>query len=255
MAIPMTMNPMGRSSGEPYFSLIVKPGILGGMEYGFTPHWNEGGYCRVLDWGDGVAENAVTSGTVIKHTYTIAGTYKIKIVGDCWKVIFGKDASYAPLIYDSNLKWDFLGNITDAPEMFYNSQNAVFVVYSLPPFLRTGGSAFYYCRKASFYIKRLPDTLEAAAFMLMGCPNVYNLGSLSKNINNASSMLRGCINLSISLDDLVKTAPENGWEFLTTIQNMFYGCSLVTGSRSAFLAKCPNVTNTTNAFEGTNTTE
>ena len=30
MAIPMTLNPIGRSGGEPYFSLIVKPGILGG---------------------------------------------------------------------------------------------------------------------------------------------------------------------------------------------------------------------------------
>ena len=253
-SIPCKTNPMGKSK-EPYFSLIVKPGILGDMEYGFTPYWNEGGYCRVLDWGDGVAENAVTSGTVLIHTYSVAGTYKIKIVGDCWKVIFGKDTSYAPLIYDSNLKWDFLGNITDASEMFYNSQNAVFTVYNLPRFLRIGMSAFYNCRKASFYIQKLPDTLTDSAFMFMYCINMYYLGSLSKNINNSSSMLRYCTNLSISLDDLAKTAPENDWESLTGINNMFDGCPLVTGSRSAFLAKCPNVTNTTDAFRGTNTTE
>ena len=68
-------------------------------------------------------------------------------------------------------------------------------------------------------------------------------------------MFNGCINAEMNLDTLVANAPAEGWTKLTNITNMFYGCPKVTGSRSAFLAKLPNVTNTAGAFAGTNTTE
>ena len=50
-AIPYPLDPMGSSLG-PYFTLVVKPGILGdSLTYGFTPYWNTGGYCKVMDYG------------------------------------------------------------------------------------------------------------------------------------------------------------------------------------------------------------
>ena len=52
-AIPYPLDPMGSNLG-PYFTLVVKPGILGAsLTYGFTPYWNTGGYCKVVDWGGG----------------------------------------------------------------------------------------------------------------------------------------------------------------------------------------------------------
>lgn len=48
-AIPYPLDPMGSNLG-PYFELVVKPGILGdSLTYGFTPYWNTGGYCKVVD--------------------------------------------------------------------------------------------------------------------------------------------------------------------------------------------------------------
>jgi hypothetical protein len=61
---------------------------------------------------------------------------------------------------------------------------------------------------------------------------------------------------TINLDTLAANAPAEGWTALTNITNMFCYSPNVTGSRSAFLAKCPaDVTGASGAFTGTNTTE
>lgn len=87
-AIPYPLDPMGSNLG-PYFELVVKPGILGdSLTYGFTPYWNTGGYCKVVDWGDGSSEDATASGTSLTHTYTAAGTYTIRIKADCYRYIY-----------------------------------------------------------------------------------------------------------------------------------------------------------------------
>lgn len=98
-AIPYPLDPMGSNLG-PYFTLVVKPGILGSsLTYGFTPYWNTGGYCKVVDWGDGNGEDATAGGTRIIHTYAAAGTYTIRIKADCYRCMFGYNGTYAPLIY------------------------------------------------------------------------------------------------------------------------------------------------------------
>ena len=199
----------------PYFELVVKPGILGdSLTYGFTPYWKTGGYCKVVDWGDGSGEDATASGTKLTHTYAAAGTYTISIKADCYRCIFGYHGTYAPLVYNANGNWDALGNITDGSTMFQNCTNATLPLTSLPAGLTGLVSAFSYVLLAE-----------------------------------------------INLDDLTANAPEGGWTGVTSIENMFYNAGsgnspgTVTGSRSAFLAKFPNVTKTTNAFYGTNTTE
>lgn len=88
-AIPYPLDPMGSNLG-PYFELVVKPGILGdSLTYGFAPYWKTGGYCKVVDWGDGSGEDATASGTTLTHTYAAAGTYTISIKADCYRVYFG----------------------------------------------------------------------------------------------------------------------------------------------------------------------
>ena len=308
-SIPYPLDPMG-SKLEPCFELTVQPGILGdSLTYGFTPYWNTGGYCKVVDWGDGSNEDAVTSGALITHTYAVAGTYIIRIKTDCYRVHFGAEP-YRTLLYDSNGNWDALGNITTGKSMFSSCINAVFNFSELPKGITNADSMFDSCKKATFTFTSLPDGIINANYMFSGCSNAqlpltslpagltngsymfYNctnatlpltslpdgitnanamfsgcsnaqlpLTSLPDGITNANAMFSGCKKAVINLDDLTANAPEGGWTNITSIESMFRNAGsgnspgTVTGSRSAFLAKFPNVTNTTNAFYGTNTTE
>lgn len=47
-----------------------------------TPKFNfaAGAPAAVVDWGDGTAQSAVTSGTELSHTYTAGGTYTVKLI-------------------------------------------------------------------------------------------------------------------------------------------------------------------------------
>ena len=382
-SIPYPLDPMGSTNRGSCFELTVQPGILGdSLTYGFTPSWNAGGYCKVVDWGDGSNEDAVTSGALITHTYAAAGTYTILIKADCYKCMFGYNDTYAPLIYDANGTWDALGNITNGSYMFYKCTNATFPFTSLPDGLTNGERMFSSCINATLPLTSLPDGLTNGAYMFSGCsnaqlpltslpagltdasgmfdgcinatlpltslpsgltngaymfkdcrnatlpltslpagitnasnmfngcqkatlpltslpagitnaPNMFNgckqatlpLTSLPAGLTNADYMFYSCINATlpltslpdgltngiymfcnckqavINLDDLTANAPEGGWTNITSIDSMFQNAGsgnspgTVTGSRSAFLAKFPNVTNITNAFYGTNTTE
>ena len=308
-SIPYPLDPMG-SKLEPCFELTVQPGILGdSLTYGFTPYWSAGGYCKVVDWGDGSNEGAVTSGALITHTYAVAGTYIIRIKADCYKINFGV-SPYNTLLYDANGDWDAMGNITIGDSMFANCINATLPLTSLPDGLTNGSYMFFNCRKAKLPLTSLPDVLTNGNNMFNGCRNAtLPLTSLPDGLTDGSNMLRGCANATlpltslpdgltsgsnmfyncskaqldlqelpdgltradsmfggckkavINLDDLTANAPEGGWTGVTSIENMFYNAGsgnspgTVTGSRSAFLSKLPNVTGTTNAFTGTNTTE
>lgn len=339
----------------------MKPGILGdSLTYGFTPHWNAGGYCKVVDWGDGVAEDAVKSGTTLTHTYAASGTYTIRIKADCYRCMFGDNRTYTPLVYDANGNWDALGNITngdcmfsncfnaklsfttlpaclqkapnmfaycsaaslpltslpsgllDARNMFYRCEKATLPLTSLPPGLTSAEGMFSYCPEAQLDLQELPESLSGSIReMFYHCiKSKLNFTTLPNGITSAYSTFRDCyeaelqitslpeslvtmlglfegcfkarIHLTklpnaisgrtvlafsnaklaeINLDELAANAPEGGWTGVTSIASMFYNAGsgnspgTVTGSRSAFLAKLPNVTNTTNAFYGTNTTE
>ena len=377
MSIPTELNPLGVGK-EKYFTITIKPGILGAsLTYGFTPYWRSGGYCKVIDWGDGTSEDAVTSQASISHTYSSAGTYKIKVEADCYKFYFGLNTTYAPLIYDSNGNWDAIGNITNASDMFSGCTNAVFAFKSLPSRLTTASGMFRGCANARLSLTSLPAGITTATQMFSGCvASILQLTSLPSGLTKASGMFSGCINatipitslpvgliesssmfygcenaqlalttlpsgltncnamfykckkallaltslpngltdctnmfsdcvnstlpltslpdsitkargmfgscrnaelnltalpssmttcdmmfkctlpakLKVDLDAVVSNAPVNGWSDITSLKEMFWYCPGVTGSRSAFLAKFPNVTNTSNTFTGTNTT-
>ena len=167
------------------------------------------------------------------HYYAAAGTYTIKIKADCYKCTF---SVYPQNVHDVNGNWDALGNITDGSKMFYGCSNAVLTLQNLPQGLVNGTYMFRGCENAQLSITKLPAGLVTCA-----------------------SMFHTCRKAVIDLDTLVANAPAEGWTELTDISYMFHAASptnspgTVTGSRSAFLAKLPNVTNTTSAFYGTNT--
>ena len=179
-SIPCKTNPMGKSK-EPYFSLIVKPGILGRMKYGFTPRWNSGGYCKVLDWGDGTSEDAVTSGAVLTHTYSVAGTYEIKIVADCYKIIFGYEifgnSDYSKLIYKMNGNVFKLGNLTSTANMFYDCSSLTEISETL----------------------KIPNSVTNCSNMFNGCTSLTAIPStltIPNSVTNCSSMFNGCTSLT-----------------------------------------------------------
>lgn len=94
------------------------------------------------------------------------------------------------------------------------------------------------CTKAMLTLTRLPAGLDG----------------------NLISMFDNALLAVINLDDLTANAPEGGWLEARNLMYMFRNAGsgnspgTVTGSRSAFLAKFPNVTNAAKAFYGTNTT-
>lgn len=115
---------------------------------------------------------------------------------------------------------------------FHSCTNAVSVIDSLPEGFTDMGAMFHRCSKMTISFSKLPDA-----------------------VTSLYSCFWGCTGLTCDLDELASNAPEGGYASLKGIGDAFYNCPGVTGSRSAFLAACPNVTNTTNAFNGTNTTE
>ena len=202
-------------SGE-FFELVISASSSR-LIYQLQPHWNTGGYFEVIDWGDGIGESAVTSGSTLSHTYSEVGTYTIKIQADCYKCLFGGTIGdgypNACMVSDCNFNWQALGDITDGNSMFQSCANAVFTLTTLP-----------------------------------------------ENLINGSDMFYSCDRMTADLDTLASNAPAGGYTSLTSISGMFAYAGrnnspgTVTGSQAAFLAVCPNLTNTNAAFDNTNTT-
>ena len=146
-------------------------------------------------------------------------------------------------------------SITDGTAMFGGCANATLPLTKLPEGLKTGTAMFRGCTNAQLHLTKLPDSITDGTTMFRGCTNAQlHLTKLPEGLKAGTEMFANCVNAEINLDTLVANAPAEGWTALTNISNMFSGASKVTGSRSAFLAKCPNVTAQTNTFIGTNTT-
>ena len=146
-------------------------------------------------------------------------------------------------------------SITDGTAMFSGCTKAQLSLTKLPEGLENGTDMFNGCTNATLPLTKLPDGLTNGNRMFSGCTKAQlPLTKLPDGLKTGTEMFSNCVNAEINLDTLVANAPAEGWTALTNISNMFGGASKVTGSRSAFLAKCPNVTAQTNTFYGTNTT-
>lgn len=121
-AIPYPLDPMGSNLGS-YFELVVKPGILkSSLTYAIFPQiYNTGGYLKVVDWGDGLSSEAAKSGA-LTHTYSQAGTYTVRIKGNCQGIRLGY--TNPEIVYDTNANWDALGKLTYSTSMFSGCVNA-----------------------------------------------------------------------------------------------------------------------------------
>ena len=147
--------------------------------------------------------------------------------------------------------------------MFYHCTKAKLNFTKLPDNITNAGSTFRDCYVADLPITSLPEALVTMDALFENCLKArIHLTKLPNAISGSLALAFSQAKLAvINLDELAANAPEGGWTGVTSIEKMFYNAGsgnspgTVTGSRSAFLAKFPNVTNTTNAFYGTNTTE
>lgn len=335
--IPNNLNPLGSGKGG-YFELVIKPGIFDTrMSFSFiASRRTANDFCHVIDWGDGTSQTEPSSGaSLYTHTYSVAGTYTIKILAHVWNFNIPMNGTYnsSMLVYDCNGNWDALGGtyLTQTASCFYGANQATFEsLKTLPPAVKNSYYMFHGCSHARLsFQKELPDSIENMESMFNNCrlstltfsrwpKNVQRINNafgscvnslcsfnnlpssltydsinsvfylnrrahltiteLPEGIVTASNAFRECHNSDITLhrlpttlqnasgmfysnattkidiSELARNAPQGGYS-LIDISNMFYGCYNVTGSRSEFLAACPNVTTTTGAFTNTNTTE
>ena len=147
--------------------------------------------------------------------------------------------------------------VTSLTAAFVNCSSALLPIKRLPLNVISGHNAFAGCFAAEMEISELPDSLTNCQAMFQRCGGVFSVKKLPSSATDLSYLFndydyRG--SHPMVLDDFVANAPAGGYPAVTTINYMFYYCRDVVGSRSAFLALFPNATST-NAFNGTNTTE
>lgn len=146
-------------------------------------------------------------------------------------------------------------DVTTMAATFSGDITASLPFRNLPPGLITGTNAFSECVNAVSTITELPDTLINGSGIFNKCSKMdIRLSKFPPSISTLKQSF-AYTNAVINLDEIVANAPEGGFISLTDITEAFHYAPGVTGSRSRFLAVCPNVTNTINAFVGTNTTE
>lgn len=228
------------------------------LQYGVTPYWNAGGGCYI-EWGDGNTTTAATSGATIPHTYGEAGTYIVAVIGDMYRLICA--ARNPAAITYCNGNWSALGNITNGNGMFSGAENMEILVDHLPPNLTNGQSMFYRNLRATLPLKGLPEWLTTSPNMFQQCEeSTMNIRRLPSGLTGSVAyMFHRCRKMTADLDAWVAANP-NGWAGLTNLTNFariagsLNSPGSFTGSISAFEALCPNVTNWTDAFYGTNTT-
>ena len=215
MPIPTRLNPMGKNEKK-YFELIVKPGILASdMTYGVFSAFNDGGYCKV-DWGDGNKDEAVSTNITISHTYTVAGTYKVKIQANCSRINLG--AVGRPIVYDCSDDFSCLIGLTSGNYTFSECSNAVLSLTRLPEQITGGLEMFSGCTNAQLPLTSLPEGLTNGQSMFNSCSNAtLPLTSLPDGLTNCASMFRGCSKAQLSLTYL----PAG----LTNGASMFVGCT------------------------------
>ena len=159
------------AKAEPF--LLTVAVTADNLQYGVTPYWNTGGGCEI-EWGDGDAVTAATSGTTIRHAYAAAGTYRVAVTGDMYRFLC--NAANPGAVTFCNGNWAALGNITNGNSMFYNCANLAAVDIS------------------GF---RTPN-VTSMAYMFCGCSSlttIYTGNWDTGNVTNSSLMFTNCTNL------------------------------------------------------------
>lgn len=280
--IPIPLNPVGVDNQD-FFTITVTPGGTGysgqnlGMTYQLQLRGPKGA-AYYINWGDGTVDQATIAATDTRqthsHTYTVAGTYTIKIQSKRVNLIIAGQlyqshdytAPYASLVYDCNFNWKALPNISQLYYSFAYCRNARYKITNLPSTITNATAVFYQNDMAHVSITQLPNLQYSdRLFYRAGCntQTTYTLTKLPDNLgkgNGDVSYMFAYSNLVANLDQLVANAPinsagQNGWSDVQKFDYMFAGCKHVTGSKQTFTYSLPIQTSGQNtAYIGTNTT-
>ncbi|MCQ2378891.1 MAG: hypothetical protein MJ016_06755, partial [Victivallaceae bacterium] len=222
--------------GRGVFELLVKT-TSANEPWGFAPYWRAGGGCQV-NWGDGTVEYAPTSGQVFSHSYLVPGDHTVKIIGSCYRVVFGATGNepmqtYRNKVYGCNFNWPALGTLTDMSSLFHTCSHLA-------------GAGF----------TNVPDTVTRLSYAFDGIKALIKLTKLPPDIEDTkqafgSATTAVASNVICDLGDLVANAPLGGYASLVNISQMFLKSGAgITGSAADFIAACaPNV-DALRAFEG-----
>lgn len=280
--IPIPLNPVGVDNQD-FFTITVTPGgtDYSGQDLGMTYQLQlrgPKGAAYYINWGDGTVDQSTIAATDTRqthsHTYTVAGTYTIKIQSKRVNLIIAGQlyqshdytAPYASLVYDCNFNWKALPNISQLYYSFAYCRNARYKITNLPSTLTNATAVFYQNDMAHVSITQLPNLQYSdRLFYRAGCntQTTYTLTKLPDNLgkgNGDVSYMFAYSNLVANLDQLVANAPslggvQRGWGYVKNVSFMFAGCSGLTGSRSVFANAVPNVTTGDNtAFAAANNT-
>lgn len=138
---------------------------------------------------------------------------------------------------------------------FFRCTNALLPFKELPQGVTTAINAFSGCINATSTVTSLPTTLTNAAGIFYRCSKMdIRLNTLPSALTSLKQSFDQSAAI-INLDEVVNSAPAGGFTSLVDISGAFYSAPGVTGSRSRFLAACPNLQSSDNAFTGTNTTD
>lgn len=281
--IPIHLNPLGVQQKD-YFTITVTPGgtdysgqVLG-MTYQLQLRGPKGA-AYYIDWGDGTVDESTIAATDTRqthsHTYTVAGTYTVKVASERVDLIIVGQlyqshdyaAPYASLVKDCNFNWKALPGITK--QLFYSfayCRNATYEIPNLPSTLTSASGVFYQNVMAHIAVTQLPDLQYSDRLFYRAGGNTlttYTLKKLPDNLgkgNGDVSYMFAYSPLVANLNQLVTNAPslggvERGWGYVRNVSYMFAGCSGLTGSRSVFANAVPNVTTGDNtAFTAANNT-
>jgi|GEM_PF-5874118 len=199
------------------------------LTFGVTPYWNTGGYCNIVDWGDGSYQAATTSGAALTHTYAAAGTYRVKVQGDMYRFRVGSTNPAA--VVDCNGNWSALGTLMRGNQMFNDCTNASLTFTDLPPTLTEIAVMFANCTTATLPLRTLPIGLT---------------GGMQNTFNNCQSM--AAMDIGVFAD----TLPE--YTGITSLSQVFQNCANLYGSGATFLRKFPAVAEALYPFTGTSIT-
>lgn len=188
----------------------------------------------------------------LEFKYNSAGTFPITAIPETYTNIASMFQNCSNALLPIKKLPD---NLTNLGYTFMRCYKAVSIIPEIPSKVTTMNNTFTECSNMTFNFTELPDNCANMQYTFEKCTQKFKITKLPANIANMKYIFDGCTNLECDLDELVANAPADGWASLTDASCAFRNANKVTGSRSAFLAKCPNLVYSTDMFLNTNTTE
>lgn len=202
------------------------------------PNYTSDTYDYYVDWGEGGAEEHITTAGNHSHTYASSGTYQIKIKGIFPQIYFNNAGDKAKLITIDNwgnIKWSSMLNA------FYGCSNMQGNWIDCPNMTTASFSCQGMFANCSSFNQSVANFNTAAVtnmgYMFYGC-SAFNQSVANFNtaaVKNMSCMFSGCSAFNQSVANFNTAA-------VTSMSYMFSGCSAFKQSLATFsLASATNL--------------